>query len=179
MEEKTVWTIGHSTLPLSNFIEILLHYNIKVLADIRRFPGSRRHPHFNKEELAKSVRSSGIEYHHFEGLGGRRNPRPDSVNTGWRHAAFRGYADYMETPDFKREVGHLIEMAHSQRLAYMCSEAVWWSCHRRLVSDYLKARGWTVMHIMNMNKAEEHPWTSPARLIEGKLIYKAEGTLDL
>jgi uncharacterized protein (DUF488 family) len=174
MEEKspdTVYTIGHSTHDIETFISMLQSFQVQLLADIRNFPGSRRYPHFNSENLSKSLKEAGIKYEHLKALGGRRAPRPDSKNDAWRVVAFRGYADYMETDDFKLAAEHLESLAHKNVTAYMCSEAVWWSCHRALVSDYLKARRWKVMHIMKAGKADEHPWTKPARIVDGKLTY--------
>jgi uncharacterized protein (DUF488 family) len=166
-----IWTIGHSTRDLSEFIQLLKSFNIEVLADIRAFPGSRRYPHFNKESLSRALPDEGIRYVHFPDLGGRRKPDPNSKNTAWRHASFRGYADYMQTPAFHEAIEQLQEIALSKRLAYMCSEAMWWKCHRSLVSDYLKAKGWKVMHIMDKGKSTEHPYTSPAKPVQGELFY--------
>lgn len=174
---KTVWTIGHSTHSITEFIAMLKSNEINVIADIRRFPMSRRLPHFNKDALQQSLKESNIDYIHFEGLGGRRSPVKNSHNTGWRNSSFRGYADFMETPEFAESISQLMEIAGRQRLAYMCSESVWWSCHRSLVSDYLKARGWTVLHIMGESKVTEHPWTSPARIVNGQLTYESENEL--
>lgn len=175
MENKhgIIWTIGHSTHSADEFISMLKSYNIELLVDIRRYPGSKRYPHFNKEALEEILSKQGIEYRHIEELGGRRRPNPDSENTVWRHAAFRGYADYMETAEFRNAVEELEKLALKQRTVIMCSEVVWWSCHRALVSDYLKANGWQVMHIMSVRKATEHPFSSAAKLIKGKLSYKA------
>ncbi len=174
-----IWTIGHSTHSIDNFIKLLSSHSIETIADIRRFPGSRRLPQYNKENLESSLMAANIEYHHIEALGGRRNPRPDSRNSAWRVAAFRGYADYMETAEFKSGIDELITLTKSRRVAYLCSEAVWWSCHRSLVSDYLKHQGWTVLHIMSATKADEHPWTKPAHIEEGRLVYSTPGTLNL
>jgi len=171
MREKIIWTIGHSTRSLDEFIAILKSFDIELLVDIRSFPGSNRYPHFNKEALEVSLPEHGIKYLHIRELGGRRKPKPDSNNKAWRIAAFRGYADYMETDMFVEAANHLQELGMKNRVAYMCSEAVWWRCHRALVSDYLKLHGWTVMHIMGPGKAEEHPYTSPAKIKEGKLLY--------
>lgn len=171
MKRKTIWTIGHSTRTLEDFTEMLQSFQVELLADIRSFPGSKRYPHFNKEALEISMPAAGIGYVHLKDLGGRRPAQPGSHNTGWRLAAFRGYADYMETPPFHKAIRQLEQLAAEQRVAYMCSEAVWWSCHRSLVSDWLKHAGWTVMHIMGVGKAEEHPYTSPARIVDGKLVY--------
>ncbi len=170
-ENRTVWTIGHSTLSMEEFLARLLAFDIEFLADVRRFPGSRRYPHFNNESLRQTLAASNIGYEHMEALGGRRKSRPDSDNTAWRNASFRGYADYMETPDFAAAVARLETLAAGQRLAFMCSEATWWRCHRALVADYLKAKGWQVYHIMDVDKATTHPYTSPARAHQGKLSY--------
>jgi uncharacterized protein (DUF488 family) len=156
---------------------MLQSFEIELLVDIRSLPGSRKFPQFNKEELEVSLPKHNIAYYHLKELGGRRKAKKDSENTAWRLPAFRGYADYMETKDFKDAVKVLEKMAHKKRTAYMCSEAVWWSCHRSLVSDYLKVHGWTVMHIMAVNKADEHPYTSPAKIVDGKLSYKAPDQL--
>jgi uncharacterized protein (DUF488 family) len=175
---KTIWTIGHSTRSFDEFIAILKSFKIQRIADIRNFPGSRRYPHFNKETLEASLPANNIKYIHFKELGGRRKPRPDSINTGWHNDAFRGYADYMETDAFRKSVTDLQELASKERLAYMCSEAVWWRCHRSLVSDYLKVNGWTVIHIMGIEKSEEHPYTSPARIVNDQLLYSERSLFD-
>jgi uncharacterized protein (DUF488 family) len=168
---KQVWTIGHSTHPLEEFVAMLRSFDIEVVADIRSFPGSRRYPHFNKENLERSLPEHGFEYIHMKELGGRRKVKPDSVNTGWRHPAFRGYADYMETAEFRAAIEELIDLAGKKRTAYMCSEAVWWRCHRSMISDYLKLKGWTVQHIMSVGKTQEHRYTQPAKIVNGELIY--------
>lgn len=163
VKETTIWTIGHSTRSPEEFISLLKSFDIELLADIRSFPGSKRYPHFNKEVLRISLPYEGVEYIHIPELGGRRKALPDSKNTGWRNPAFRGYADYMETNQFKEAILLLEKSALEKRTAYMCSEAVWWRCHRSLVSDYLKTSGWQVIHIMGIGKSEEHPYTSVAR----------------
>jgi uncharacterized protein (DUF488 family) len=175
MKSKTIWTIGHSTRSLEEFVALLHAFEIHTLVDIRNYPGSRRYPHFNKEALEVSLPVNTIGYLHLKELGGRRRPVPDSVNTAWRNEAFRGYADYMETDEFLRAAERLQTIAEKDRTAYMCSEAVWWSCHRALVSDYLKSKGWTVMHIMDVRKATEHPYTKPATLVNGVLSYHQPG----
>ena len=144
------------------------------MVDIRSFPGSRKFPHFNKENLPASLAENNIEYIHLKNLGGRRKVNPESCNTGWRVAAFRGYADYMETENFEKAIKELEQIASEKRVAYMCAEAVWWRCHRSLVSDYLKHNGWTVLHIMGVNKSTEHPYTAPAKIMNGKLNYSKE-----
>ena len=172
--DKLIYTIGHSTRPLQEFIQLLKSFNIKLVADIRSYPGSKRFPQYNKESLLQTLPEFGIEYKHFPGLGGRRKALKDSKNVGWKNDAFRGYADYMESGVFKIEVIRLEEIASQQATAYMCSEAVWWRCHRALLSDYLKSKGWIVLHIMAEHKAEEHPYTSPAKIVNGKLNYPGE-----
>src|ERR1043165_1413055 len=155
----TVWTVGHSTLSGEEFAQILLAHGIKVLVDVRSFPGSRRLPQFNRAALAESVHEVGIEYRHEPRLGGARKPRPDSHNTAWKNAAFRAYADHMESEEFRNGVEDLLELAAKARTAVMCAEALWWRCHRRLISDYLKTEGHAVIHILDKNKTQEHPVT--------------------
>jgi uncharacterized protein (DUF488 family) len=169
--QNLIYTIGHSTHPADEFIAMLKSFSISVLADIRNFPASKRYPHFNKENLERFLYENDIKYIHFKDLGGRRKPALDSANTRWRNAAFRGYADYMETEAFKNSVSKLQVVALKEPLAFMCAEAVWWSCHRALISDYLKIRNWKVMHIMAAGKASEHPYTSAARIIDGEVRY--------
>lgn len=166
-----IWTIGHSTRSIEDFIAMLQSFNIQLLVDVRHFPGSRKYPHFNKEALATSLKDANIKYEHIESLGGRRKAKPDTLNTAWRHAAFRGYADHMETEEFKEGMARLRELAKETPTAYMCSEAVWWRCHRSLISDLLKSEGWIVNHIMDIGGSKEHPYTAPAKIINGKLSY--------
>lgn len=170
--EKTIWTIGHSTRSMEEFLATLLSAGIELLADIRSFPGSRRFPQFNRENLEKVLQENGIGYLLIPQLGGRRKVVPDSHNTSWRHPAFRGYADYMETESFRQGINILCSEALSRRTAFMCSEALWWRCHRSLVSDYLKSTGWTVIHLTDLHHQQEHSYTSAARLIDGKLSYR-------
>jgi uncharacterized protein (DUF488 family) len=144
---------------------------IGVLADVRRFPASRKYPHFNQASLQDSLAEAGIEYRAFPELGGRRRPRPDSENTVWRNASFRGYADYMETEEFREGISRLTDIARRTPTAIMCAEAVWWRCHRALIADYLKSCGATVHHIIGPGKTEVHPFTTAARLAEGQLRY--------
>ncbi|MDD3728187.1 MAG: DUF488 domain-containing protein [Dysgonamonadaceae bacterium] len=173
-QSKTVWTIGHSTHSLNELVAMLHSFNIETVVDIRSYPGSRKFPQFNKEALEVSLPENNIEYLHLKKLGGRRKVNPESKNTTWRHTAFRGYADYMESESFAEGIKELIVIALEKRTAYMCSEAVWWRCHRSMVSDYLKAHGWDVQHIMGVNKASEHPYTQPARIVAGELTYLPE-----
>ncbi|RYF94292.1 MAG: DUF488 domain-containing protein [Chitinophagaceae bacterium] len=171
-QQSAIWTIGHSTHPLEKFVAMLHSFDIATLVDVRHYPGSRRYPQYNKEALTSSLQEQQIRYVHFEALGGRRKPSPTSENTAWRLPAFRGYADYMETDAFKEAVETLQTVARETRTAYMCSEAVWWSCHRSLISDYLKVKEWNVMHIMDVGKAQPHRFTAPAQVIDGQLSYK-------
>jgi len=170
-QRKTIWTIGHSTHPIDKFINILQSFPIELIADVRRFPGSKRLPQFNKEMLSASLADNNIRYMHLVELGGRRNPSPHSRNTGWRHKAFRGYADYMETGDFHQGIQELEKQALQYKTAYMCSESLWWRCHRALISDYLKVHGWQVIHISGENKSKEHSFTAPAFVENGELRY--------
>jgi uncharacterized protein (DUF488 family) len=178
MEEKSIWTIGHSTRAIEEFIALLKSLQIELLADVRNFPGSRRYPHFNKDALQASLQKEKIDYIHYKELGGRRKPAKDSINTAWRNDAFRGYADYMATPEFQKALADLKSKAEMQRTAYMCSEAVWWRCHRSLISDQLKLEGWRVMHIMEGGKTTEHPFTAPAKIVNGKLSYSEPGLFE-
>lgn len=171
MKQKHIWTIGHSTHPLEKFIEMLHSFQIDRVVDVRRYPGSKRYPQFNKDALAMSLPDYGLDYLPMPELGGRRKVQPDSPNTAWRLASFQGYADYMETDAFQEALERLEYLGSRQRVAYMCSEAVWWSCHRSLISDALKHRGWTVTHIMATGKGQEHPYTKPARIVQGRLVY--------
>jgi len=173
-----IWTIGHSTRSTDTFIPLLKANGIKLLADVRSLPGSKRYPQFNKEKLSDSLGKAGMRYEHFPELGGRRKAKPDSKNRAWRNESFRGYADYMETEDFDKGVKRLLNLAaDAGPAAIMCAEAVWWRCHRSLISDYLKVRGIEVMHILDANKTQPHPYTSAARIVNGKLNYAAEDAL--
>ena len=180
-----IWTIGHSTRKIDIFISLLEENGIKLLADVRQFPGSKRYPQFNKDTLADWLGKAEIRYQHFPELGGRRKPRPDSRNTGWRNASFRGYADYMETEEFRKAIARLVDLATGRvrpsgglvnevgPTAIMCAEALWWRCHRALISDFLKVRGFEVIHIVDHSKTEPHPFTSAARVVNGKLSYES------
>lgn len=167
-----IWTIGHSTHPFAEFAAWLKAFNIALLVDVRSFPGSRHEPQFNKEVLPGELAGEGIDYVHLLSLGGRRKVRKDSVNTVWRHPAFRGYADYMmDDRAFEEGLAELKRLADERRTCIMCSEVLWWRCHRSMIADRLKADGWRVHHIMGLGKEEEHPWTGAARLKDGKLLY--------
>jgi uncharacterized protein (DUF488 family) len=192
-----IWTIGHSTRTIDDFISLLKENQINVLADVRAWPGSKRYPHFNKDALAESLNAHAIRYEHFPELGGKRKSRPDSRNTAWRNVSFRGYADYIETEPFQKGIERLLHLAGQRAAAWvaadkrhddweavtpcsiaiMCAEAVWWRCHRSLIADYLKVRGIEVLHILGPNKVDPHPYTPAARIVNGELSYEAESSL--
>jgi uncharacterized protein (DUF488 family) len=178
-DSVTVWTIGHSTRPLTEFLDMLGAHQTSLLVDIRRFPGSRRHPDFGREALSAAIGERGIRYVHAPDLGGRRNPEPGSTNTAWRNASFRGYADYADTPPFREALDQLIELARSDRTTIMCAEALWWRCHRSIVSDYLTSYGHQVLHIGSNAAATPHRYTSAARIIDGRLSYEGDPSLGL
>lgn len=171
-EVLRIWTVGHSTRSAEEFNEILRAHNIEGLVDVRSFPGSRRYPQFNKEQLSKTLPSVGIEYLHLGELGGRRRARKDSINTAWRNESFRGYADHMESSDFRRGIEELLECGRQKSTVVMCAESLWWRCHRSLVADFLKASGVEVIHILDANKTEPHPYTTAARIVDGRLSYE-------
>src|ERR1041384_1261984 len=168
----SLWTIGHSILSIEGFIERLKSFEIQLVVDVRSFPGSRRYPHFNREALRDSLAAAAIDYIHLPELGGRRKPLPNSLNMTWRNESFCGYADYMETEEFRSGIDRLLTLAHDRRTVIMCSEAVWWRCHRSMISDYLKAKGVEVIHILAAGKSAAHPYTSAARIVNGELSYR-------
>ena len=171
-DSKTViFTIGHSTRPIEEFIELLRANHIRQLVDIRTIPKSRRNPQFSAENLSVSLGEAGIEYTHLKALGGLRRPRPDSVNTGWRNASFRGYADYMQTPEFEAALDRTIDLARQKPAALMCAEAVPWRCHRSLVSDALVVRGIEVREIVSRSAPNEHKLNAFARVTGRKITY--------
>lgn len=174
--KNSIYTIGHSTRTIEEFLALLLSFGIKVLADIRRLPGSRKYPQFDQDQLKISLREKGIEYVYIEDLGGRRKLSSSAAKTAWRNKSFQAYAGYMETEAFEEGAKVLKSYAAEQPTAMMCSEAVWWRCHRSMVSDYLKAKGWEVLHIMSEGKATEHPYTSPARIIGDRIFYTEENS---
>ena len=171
-EQRTsIWTVGHSTRGVEEFIELLRGYEVEAVADVRRYPASRRHPRFNQERLSASLVGARIAYLPLRELGGRRRPLPDSRNTAWRNESFRGYADYMESDEFRSGIERLLGLARDKRTAVMCSEVLWWRCHRALIADYLKAKGVSVVHILSPEKSAAHPYTSAARVVDGQLSY--------
>lgn len=169
-----IWTVGHSTRSIEEFLAVLKTHDIELLADVRSLPGSRRYPQFNREALAQSLADAGIEYSWLKALGGRRRAHADSHNTAWHNKSFQAYADYMETDEFRSGIADLLQLAAMKRTAVMCAEAVWWRCHRALISDYLKAQGVHVVHIFDEKKTEEHPYTSVARIRDGRVSYEAD-----
>jgi len=172
-DPATVWTIGHSTRTLEEFLGLLVEYRIEAIADVRRFPGSRRHPHFASDALAATLPAHGLAYQWIPRLGGRRKVQPGSPNTAWRNASFQGYADYTATAEFAEGLAELLKLAASRRTALMCAEAVWWRCHRSIIADVLKLRGIEVIHIIDATHTTVHPYTSPARIENGRLNYAA------
>jgi uncharacterized protein (DUF488 family) len=167
-----IYTIGHSTRSLDDFIALLAAHGVRQLADIRSIPRSRRHPHFSAVELSASLGERGIGYRHIRALGGMRKPRADSANSAWRVAGFRGYADYMETEAFAAALDELIAFADVAPTAMMCAEAVWWQCHRQLVADALVARGFDVRHILSASAAPSHALTDFAQIGGGRVSYR-------
>jgi uncharacterized protein (DUF488 family) len=172
--EPQLFTIGHSNLPLEKLVGLLTAHHIEALADIRRYPGSRKFPYLSRESLAADLPQAGIEYHWMEALGGRRRApkdQDDSPNLGLRNEAFRNYADYMLTDEFRRAIESLLEIAERKRTAIMCAEAVYWRCHRRLVSDFLQSRGIAVQHIFSDGSLRPHALTEGARIEAGRVSY--------
>ena len=165
-----IYTIGHSTRTLAELIGLLRENGIKRLADIRRFPGSRRYPHFSKESLSKSLPEAGIQYVHVVELGGRRDPLPDSPNTGLRNVQFRGYADHMASAEFRNALDALL--ATDVPTAIMCAEAVPWRCHRNLVADELTRRGHEVVHILGPGSTKRHVMNPIAHVVDDHLVYR-------
>jgi len=164
-----ILTVGHSTHPIDEFLELLAAHGVEQLIDVRTIPKSRRNPQYNTDALAKTLEKAHIRYKHMPGLGGLRHTRKDSVNTAWRNASFRGYADYMQTPEFEASLRQLIDQAAGHRTVIMCAEAVPWRCHRSLIGDALLARGIEVLDIMNTKPAKAHTLTSFAR-VEGERV---------
>jgi uncharacterized protein (DUF488 family) len=167
-----VFTIGHSTHSLDAFAALLGAHGIEILVDVRAYPRSRRHPHFDAGALAAGLSEHGFEYRHLRALGGRRRPRPDSPNGGWDVEAFRAYADHALTPAFGAALAELVALARARPAAIMCAEGLWWRCHRRLIADRLAAGGWTVCHIAPDGGLQEHvlpPFAAPQP--DGAILY--------
>ncbi len=169
----TLWTIGHSTRPIDEFLALLQAHHIEQLVDVRTVPRSRRNPQFDSLTLAASLAEHGLAYRHCAGLGGLRKARRDSPNAGWRNASFRGYADYMQTEPFESALEDLMVMGRTCRTVIMCAEAVPWRCHRSLIGDALVVPGWTVLDILTDKRAEPHALTGFAQISDGRLRYPA------
>jgi uncharacterized protein (DUF488 family) len=175
---QTIQTIGHSTRTADEFAGLLAEFSIELLVDVRSHPGSRRLPHFGHQELRKHLAGHGIACEWMPGLGGRRRGQPGSTaNLGLRNASFRAYADYMQTPPFAEALADLIERAARRRTAIMCAEAVYWRCHRRLISDALTAAGHAVLHILSPGKAAAHVLTDGAVVSDGRVTYPGPPSL--
>jgi uncharacterized protein (DUF488 family) len=168
-----MWTIGHSTRPIDEFIALLKAHGIQRLVDVRTIPRSRHNPQFDTETLAKSLKKAKLTYVHVPQLGGLRKAKKDSINDGWKNTSFRGYADYMQTEEFWRALEELMADSRLQPTAIMCAEAVPWRCHRSLIADALLFKGWTVRHIMSKTKTDEHALTSFAAIEQDRITYPA------
>ena len=170
-DHLTIWTIGHSTRSTDELFAVLRAFEIELVADVRRFAGSRRLPHFGAESLQRSLAEGAITYRHIPALGGRRAPLADSSNTGWRHPAFRGYADYIATEEFAAGLFELLMLANGLRTAIMCAELLWWRCHRRIIADVLVSLGVDVIHLRDATHSAPHRLAPPGRLVSGLLTY--------
>jgi uncharacterized protein (DUF488 family) len=169
--QPTIWTVGHSTRPIDAFEDVLAAYDIELIGDVRRFPGSRRLPRFSKSSLEASLAAHGVAYAWLPALGGRRRVSPTSANVAWRHPAFRGYADHIATEEFAEGLFELLMLARGLRTAVMCAEILWWRCHRRIIADVLVSLGFEVVHIRDAEHASEHRIGSPATLVGKRLTY--------
>jgi uncharacterized protein (DUF488 family) len=168
---RVLYTVGHSTHSVDEFISLLGAHEIQRVVDIRTVPRSRRNPQFNRDAMPAVLEPAGIAYTHLAGLGGLRHPKKDSINTGWKNDSFRGYADYMQTDEFVHNIDELATLAQAERVAIMCAEAVPWRCHRSLVADAMKARGWEVRHILSAAPAKPHNFTPFARVEGARITY--------
>jgi uncharacterized protein (DUF488 family) len=175
---NSLWTLGHSNHSLDKFLQILAGHNIEIVIDVRRFPASRKWPHFNAAALAETLPAAGIGYEGMPELGGRRKARLDSPHTAWRVEAFRGYADFMDTPEFAEGLERLMTLARQKRAAVMCAEALPWRCHRSLIADALVARGWEVFDVLSEKEARPHKLPDFAR-VEGERVIYDRGVLPL
>lgn len=171
----TIWTIGHSTRSADEFVCLLQRHGLEVVADVRRFPGSRRHPQFGAAALAERLAAEGIDYAWLPRLGGRRSGPASPEQLGWRNPSFRAYAAYEWTDEFAQGLDELLHIAAGRPTTLMCSELLWWRCHRALIADVLRFLGMRVIHIMGGEPGTPHPYTSPARIVDGELIYPADG----
>ncbi len=172
-----MWTVGHSTRSLPALVALVTAHGVSLIADVRKIPRSRRHPHFDQQTLAAALATLGVDYVHLPGLGGLRREQPDSINRGWRNPSFRAYADYMQTDAFAEELDRLLALGRARPVAIMCAEALWWRCHRSLIADALVARGEPVLHILTPERAEPHALRDFARVREGRVSYPGEPEL--
>lgn len=170
-----IWTIGHGTRSLEEFLAVLGAWRIEAVADVRRFPGSRKHPQFGGEALAQSLAQAGLGYTWLPALGGRRKTSPASPNTGWRNPSFRGYADHLASEEFADGLAELLAVAGRARTTLMCAETLWWRCHRALIADVLRLQGSEVVHIADATHSSVHTYTAPAKVVEGRLTYPEQG----
>lgn len=166
-------TIGHSTRSIEEFIRLLQAHEVACIVDVRTIPRSRHNPQFNADVLPVALKAAGIGYRHMAGLGGLRHTTAASVNTGWHNASFRGFADYMQTPEFERALKTLIKLASRRQIALMCAEAVPWRCHRSLIADALLVRGISREHIMNLTHRQPHVLTPFAKVRNRRITYPA------
>lgn len=171
MSAKRIYTIGHSTHSIEEFIDLLKAHEIELVIDIRTIPKSRHCPQFNQEDLKQSLKKAGIGYRHMKGLGGLRHTSKESINTGWINASFRGYADYMQTSAFQIALEKLEKIAQKKRCALMCAEGVPWRCHRSLVADALSVKKWKAYHIQSRKTAKLHKRTSFLKVKKGMVVY--------
>ena len=176
---STVLTIGHSTRSIEEFIRLLQAHGVTRVLDVRTVPRSRHNPQFNRDTLPASLKTAAIGYLHMAELGGLRHTTRDSLNTGWRNASFRGYADYMQTPEFGKALNELIQLANQDRIALMCAEAVPWRCHRSLIADALLVRGIQVEDIMSAARRQVHKLTPFAKVRGAKVTYPAEASSSI
>jgi uncharacterized protein (DUF488 family) len=174
MKRPRIFTVGHSTRPIDEFIELLRAHGVEGIVDIRSIPRSRHNPQFNADVLEHSVKENHIGYRHIKELGGLRHARKGSLNLGWRNVSFRGFADYMATPEFSEGLETLIEVARAEETAIMCAEAVPWRCHRSLIGDALTKKGWIVRDILTRTVATRHLLTPFLKTRKGQLIYPKE-----
>ena len=169
----TIWTVGHSTRPLAEFLAVLAAHRVELVVDVRRFPGSRRLPQYAAAALEGSLATHHIGYRWLPTLGGRRRPDPDSPNLGWRHPAFRAYADHVATEEFAAGLFELLMAAQGLRTTIMCAEVLWWRCHRRIIADVLASLDVPVVHVRDEHTAEPHRLVAPATVVGGRLTYEA------
>jgi uncharacterized protein (DUF488 family) len=172
-----VFTVGHSTRTLDELVDLVCSHGVDLIADVRKIPRSRRHPHFDAVTLPAALGAAGLGYRHLPGLGGFRRERPDSINRAWRNPSFRAYADYMQTPEFAAELDRLLELGRAQRVAIMCAEAYWLRCHRSLIADALVGREEPILHIVSADRAEPHRLRDFARVDDGRVSYPGQPEL--